>query len=318
MTTSERARTFFDEARAACRCSRVADYRLAGKFVRIRSEEGFESVHRAFAHLRTDIVVPDLEISVSQNSAMPSPPWTTDDYGSRGEIRGFNDARFRTAFDHLAGSLSMLDLERNLALFWTRDVEALPQAELGAPLKTILHWWLDARDALLVHAAAIGVGKGAVLLAGPGGAGKSTTAILCARSGLTYLADDYCAVDMSNPSQVHSLYGTGKLAPPNSSNAKVLLYLNEEPAVRTTAHLPLRAILVPQVDSSANETRIMRATASAAFKALAPSTISQLSGAGAQTFQRLAQLTQTLPAFQIALARDFERIPEVVRQLLDE
>lgn len=316
MIASERALAFFDEARAAFRGDRIADYRIAGETVRIRSEEGFDFVHRAFAHLQTGDGAPDLDISIGRSPAMPSPPWSVADYGARGEIRGFNDVRFRTAFDHIGSSLSMLDLERHQAIFWTRDADTLPQSEHGAPLKTILHWWLDQRGDLLLHAAAIGNEKHAVLLPGAGGAGKSTTAILCARDGLTYLGDDYCAVELSERRRVHSLYATGKLAHAHSADTKELLYLNEEATVNVTAHLPLRAILVPEIDASASNTKIEPAGSGAAFKALAPSTISQLSGAGPQTFQRIARLAQSLPAFRISLARDFDRIPDVVRKFL--
>lgn len=311
MTNSARTLTFFDEARAAFHGERVGHYQLAGKRVRIASSDGFDFVDRAFAHLRSEAPAsPDFDICVWQKSAMPSPPWSAEDYGPRGEIHGFNDARFATAFDHLGGSLSMFDRERNLAIFWTRDANALPQSEHGAPLKTILHWWLETRGDLFVHAAAIGNDPGAVLLAGEGGAGKSTTAILCAKSGLKYLSDDYCAVAMPD---VFSLYATGKVVRVDSPDAKELLYLSD-----AVERLPLRAILIPQIDNSASETTITSTTASAAFKALAPSTISQLSGAGAQTFQRLAQLAQMIPAFRLSLARDFDRIPKTIRTFLDE
>ncbi|MDQ6624163.1 MAG: hypothetical protein M3Y86_11860 [Verrucomicrobiota bacterium] len=314
MTSSARALAFFDEARAGFPGERIAHYQLAGRTVRIATGDGFDFVHRAFAHLRVDAPSGhDLEICVWQKSGMPAPPWRTDDYGPRGEIRGFNDPRFSTAFDHLASSLSMFDRERHRAIFWTRDASALPQSEHGAPLKTILHWWLEMRGDLFVHAAAIGNDSGAVLLAGEGGAGKSTTAILCARNGLTYLADDYCAVEMSAPPRVHSLYGTGKLVRENSRDEKELLY----PEMKRAAPLPLRAIFVPLICSSAKETTIEPTNASAAFKALVPSTISQLPGAGAQTFQRLAQLAQALPCFQLNLARDFDRIGQVVRDFLE-
>ena len=149
--------------------------------------------------------------------------------------------------------------------------------------------------------------------AGPGGAGKSTTALLCAESGLTYLGDDYCAVQMSRPPRVHSLYRTGKLVRENLPGEKELLY----PEAKTAADLPLRAIFIPQIDLAARETRIVPTASSEALKALAPSTISQLSGAGAHTFERLAQLVRTVPCFKLSLARDFDRIGKTVRDFLE-
>jgi hypothetical protein len=333
VTAESRALVFFDQARAAFAESsrrgetRVAYYRIAGKSVRIASTSGFESVHRAFAHLRDETVTtPDLEITAWDQSNIPSPPWSTDDYGVRGEIRGFNDVRFRTAFDHMASSLSMLDEERDHAIFWTRDVNALPQADHGAPLKTILHWWLEEHERLFIHGGAVGNNNGAVLLAGEGGVGKSTTALLCAASGLNYLGDDYCAVGMSAPIQLYSLYATGKVAPADSGrfakfgltssspphpDDKLLFYLPT-----TIDQLPLRAILVLRINPDASETTIRPSTSAKALKALAPSTISQLTGAGATTFERLAQLARTTPCFELSLARDFDHISEKISSLL--
>ena len=316
---SERAPSFFDEARAASHADRVEDYRIFGKMVRIASSRGFDFAHRAFAHLRGEATsAPDLEICAWAGDAIPSPPWSKEDYGTRGEIRGFNDARFSTAFDHMASSLSMLDRGGISRYFGRAMRTTLPQSDHGAPFKSLLHWWIESKGGLFLHGAAIGNSSGAVLLAGEGGAGKSTTAFLCAESGLTYLGDDYCAVEMATSPRVHSLYGTGKLIRENLKAEKELLYLNERQNYKMAESLPLRAILVPRIDTSATETTNAAANASEGLKALAPSTISQLSGAGATTFQRLAQLVQAVPAFRISLARDFDNIPNVIRNFLEK
>ncbi len=60
-------------------------------------------------------------------------------------------------------------------------------------------WWLNTVAAtmaphLLVHAAVVG-DRSAVLLPGASGAGKSTLAAACIRAGLSYLSDEYAALD---------------------------------------------------------------------------------------------------------------------------
>lgn len=61
---------------------------------------------------------------------------------------------------------------------------------LGSPLTALLHQ----RGALVLHAAAMAGGRGAVLIAGHSGAGKSTTVATLMRRGHRVLADDAAAV----------------------------------------------------------------------------------------------------------------------------
>ena len=96
---------------------------------------------------------------------------------------------------------TLLDGDRGA--FWARDAEALPRWETAAPLRTLLRWAL--RSGLhLVHAAAVVGARGAALLAGASGAGKSTTALAAAQAGLGYVGDDYCAVELGDPPRVRT------------------------------------------------------------------------------------------------------------------
>jgi hypothetical protein len=62
---------------------------------------------------------------------------------------------------------------------------------LGSCIGAILHQ----RGFLVLHATAIRVGEGAVLLAGNSGAGKSTTAAVFHQKGFEVMADDVVAID---------------------------------------------------------------------------------------------------------------------------
>jgi hypothetical protein len=63
----------------------------------------------------------------------------------------------------------------------------------------------------VLRAGAVGTHERAELLTGKGGIGKSTTALSCLRSGLSYLADDYLIVRLEPEPIVYSLYCTAKL-----------------------------------------------------------------------------------------------------------
>jgi len=77
--------------------------------------------------------------------------------------------RFSARLNIGANVFSMLDQQQNLAMYWIDDVANLPYWEKGSPLQSILNWWLSARERQYVHAAAIGIETGGVLIAAKGG-----------------------------------------------------------------------------------------------------------------------------------------------------
>ena len=95
-------------------------------------------------------------------------------------------------------------------LLGVEGVANLPWWEGGAPFRRQLHWAL-APDALPVHAAAVGDARGAALLVGRGGSGKSSTAVACLAAGLGFLGDDYCILRFEPEPVVHSLYCSAKV-----------------------------------------------------------------------------------------------------------
>ena len=164
LTFFERAHEAFEAAEQAASEVVSRDYRLGERRVRLRFAGNalVAAITPALAHLATplDAGAPRLTIglwdSASTGTRLPGPPWPMSDFGARREIRGYNDGRIRTAFDVGSGVLSLLDLEKNLALYWVRDAQQLPDYERAAPLLPILHWWMQAHGRQLAHGAAIG------------------------------------------------------------------------------------------------------------------------------------------------------------------
>lgn len=314
-------------------------YKIAGFNVRVRFASAALATRLtpALSHLATHPTTAALTIyawdTASIGISMPPPPWSEDDYLPRAEIRGFNNHRFRTAFDVYGAALRILDRERSEAIFWAQDAARLPGYEVGAPFRMLLHWWMSGHNRLLVHAAALGTPCAGVLLAGKSGSGKSTTAAACLNSELLYAADDYCLITPGPTPRVHSLYNTVKLyadtlqerAPHLATHSpgadflddrgKAIIFLHRRFAHKLTTEFPVKAILLPVVSSCA-ETRLRPATPIAALQALAPSTIMQLAGAGPQEFQRLANLVTQLPAYHLELGAQQDQIPRVIHNLL--
>jgi hypothetical protein len=315
-------------------------YRIGGYIVRLRfaSPALLPLITPALGHLAIPPGSPSaltvcLWDSASTGTKMPSPPWSTGDYIARGEVCGYSDRRIETAFHIGADALSILDKERDLAFFWVRDARRLPYYESGAPLRAILHWWMRDRGLQMIHAAAIGTAAGGVLIVGRGGSGKSTTALACFRSGLLYASDDYCLLAGEPLPYIHSVYNSAKLDPggapgfPEIASAacnldrldseKALFFLHRFCPENIASGFPVRAVLLPSVTGK-RETTCRLASATAALKALAPSTLFQLSGAGRAALETMAKVVKQLPCIHLELGTDLDKIPDAILGLLSE
>ena len=311
----------------------IGGYRIRLSF----SGAALLSLTRALEHLATDDhSTPDLTIclwdSESTGQRMVPRPWQEEDFLARGVIQGYNTERIYTAFQHGSGAVSVLDQERNVAVFWAPDAR-LPYWEHGSPLRSILHWWLLSRGLQLVHAAAVGNSSGGVLIGGKGGSGKSTTALACLESNLSYAGDDYTLLGLEPGPVVHSLYNSAKLNSdhvqrfpallPKVANKerladeKALLFVNEHDPAKVATRLPVRAILLPRV-TGLPETRWKPVSVALTLAALAPSTIFQLPRAGNEAFKFLAAFARNLPCYSLEVGTNLSTIPPVIERLLAE
>jgi len=291
----------------------------------------------ALAHLAiSDQAAPALKVLLWDRAVtsilLPPSPWQMEDYGQRSELRGCQEGRFLAAYQLDSGSLSLLDQQNHLALYVVQDATHLPYYEDGMPLRTILHWWLRDQSRQLVHAAAVGNGDRGVLIVGKSGSGKSTTALASLFAGMNYVADDYCAVKLDPKPRVYSLYSSGKVAAEHlchfpmlnllvnnpvglGQGEKALVLLQRHFPTQLSPDLPLQAILLPIITGQ-SETSLAAASKSAALRALAPSTIFQLSNGGEQDFRLLARLIERVPAYHLNLGTELTQIPKVIQTLL--
>lgn len=294
----------------------------------------------ALAHLALPPTQPQLTILGWDVAATPIrlPPslWQPADHYQRSELRGFQDGRFLAAYQLESGSFSLLDRQKGLAIYAVQDGSQLPYYEDGMPFRTILHWWLRDQGRQLLHAAAIGNEQGGVLIVGKSGSGKSTTALASLLAGMCYVADDYCCTAIKvadNPQAlVYSLYNSGKIAADHlrhfptlaslvnntagvEKGEKALLLLQQHFPTQVVACLPLRAILLPTITGE-RTTCLQPAGKGEALRALAPSTIFQLSTGGEQDFRFLTQLVEQVPTYRLNLGTDLAQIPKVIQTLL--
>jgi hypothetical protein len=303
----------------------------------------------AIAHLEMQASAPaDFEVHLwdndSTNTALPehinwlidNMRWHWERYlDSRSEVISLSNDLIHTSMHvHSQGCIvSAIDMPRKVALYWTQSAGLIPYYEHGSPLRTLFHWMVDDENHQFIHAGAVGLPAGGVLLAGKGGSGKSTTALTCLDSELQYVSDDYCLVETEPAPAAYCIYNTAKLVGSDDLERfpalgdqfirrglegepfKWMTFLYTYRPEKILQYTPLKAILIPRVTGQ-TDTRLSPATSAAALAAIAPSTLFQLPHAGDQAIHTISKLVRSLPCYYLELGMQLEQIPQVILDLL--
>ena len=316
--------------------------KIGGKIIKLTFDTNtlLSMITPAFDHLTIPPAIKaDLEVflwdSVSTDTAMVHRPWNDDAFLPRGEVKGFSNDQIKTVYLPDRDALSILDLQNNKAVYWVKDANTIPYFESGTPLLGILPQWFLSKGIIFVHGGAVGIQEGGVLIVGQGGSGKSSTALQCLKSSssLYYAADDYCLLELDPLVKVHSVFCSGKLDPDqidNLSFLKTVLYnsshLQSEKALfflaprfsdRLIQDFPLKAILIPRIIGK-GKTYFQSASAVEGLRALAPSTIFQLSGFNREAFSIMSALVQRVPSYHLYLGENREETSYVIKSLLKQ
>ncbi|HYZ79487.1 MAG TPA: hypothetical protein VE596_19160 [Gaiellaceae bacterium] len=301
--------------------------------IRFAGQAAAKALRPAFAHLEAQETEPPaltLHVWDSERPAAAPPRSAEADAGAAGTGPSYYSESDGSRALHQPASdvFSVLTTEADRGWFWMPDATALPYWDYTAPFRHLLSWWLDAEGFRHVHGGAVGTAEGGVLLVGPGGSGKSTTALASLLDErLRYAGDDYVAVGSGPAPAVHSLYCSGKVHPEDLSRLPHLEALladgnpADEKAVfyveSATAGFPLRAIVLPRV-TDRRAARAIPGTQAAALAALAPSTIFQLHPPAREALAQMAQLVRRVPTYVLELGTDVETIPAELLRLLEQ
>lgn len=338
------ARTGFEEAAGRLGVSERA-YGIAGRAVVVRVAGPELATRLGYAlehHPAPDPSAPRLTVNAWDISAtgVPMPPFPESalDGGrsAKERVAAPEDVRIHYHFDPRA--LSVLAREEDTAYVSYGDALTLPTWELGAPLLTVIQWWMHEHGRNLVHGAALGTDRGGILLVARGGSGKSSTALATLSptgraSGLRYAGDDYCLIGLDPEPRAFTLYGTGKIAPSQAArfpdlvagpalnadhpdHEKIVMHVSRGAPDRMIHEFPIVSLVVPVIDGG--PTRVSPVSAGHALHALAPSTVLQLAGAGGETFATLADLVRRVPTHALHLAPDPREASAVLAALIDD
>ena len=317
-----------------------AAFILAGQIIRLEGAGPalISRIAPAFAHLPrvSDETPADLTVLLWDTASTGQP---LPDLGAHRAVAGspvtpiLHGGGRSFVFHAFENAMSYLDYEERVGVYLVEDASTLPPWERACPLRALLTWWLAPQDLLLAHGAAIGSAEGAVVLAGPGGCGKSSTALSCFAAGMGYLGDDYVLLDPSSRS-VWSVYCSAKLAeedlarfpglmqpetaqPADPADAKRVGW---PAAVRPSAMVlsaPLCAIVVPVVTLGPACT-LAPVPASRALMAVAPLTVFQTAGDQRTAFRLATESVKEMPTFRLELGAGMERVPGLLQGIIDK
>jgi len=318
-------------------------YRFAGRVanVRVAGQRLATEIHRPFAHLHLPgDGSPDSHLNVDlwdqAFTGVPCPlPAPTQDLEAPGTIEPSPDGRFVSY--RRAGTQYSYDRAQRHLIGWVCDTERMTQFERGRPFMGPLHLWHQDRDVHAVHAGLVSRDGRGVLFGGAGGAGKTTSALMCLEAGFMYLSDDYVGLETidDGPSIGHSVFCSTHVAPKHLTNFpflvphalpgklsiedKSLVFLSEVLPERLSQRTQLTVIVLPRVTHQL-ETTFRRATRAEALFRLAPSSVflQRASLKGKRALDKLEHLVRHTPAYCLDLGTDPGVIPERVGEILEQ
>jgi hypothetical protein len=220
-------------------------------------------------------------------------PWRLPEVGPRGFVRGSSPDGVSAVYEPGSGAITLFDNDSAQILYRVPGIDEIPWWERAAPLRPALHFALAGPASHLVHAGAVGdPDRGGLLLAGPGGSGKTSLALAAVEHRMHYVGDDYVLLVGG---VAWNLYRTAKVdAGPGREKAVV-----EIDSSALVEALPVRAVVVPAICDG--DARLERISAGGALLALAPSTAFQMPFDRGAVIGTLAELVRRVPCYRLEL-----------------
>jgi hypothetical protein len=314
---------------------------MAGRLARVRvvGPEVTAEIERPFCHLILDQdpgLPPALHVDIWEEAATGVGCEACE--ARMGEniphqITASQDARF-VVYDVKQTRIAV-DRSCQHMVEWIGSREELTQYERGRPLFPALLLWLMDQGIQPLHAGLVAREGRGVLLGGPSGVGKSTSALACAAAGFDYLADDCVGLEsMEDGTFVgHSLYASANLESnhlqrlralsPHGRRGRLdweeksLLLLADLAAGQLHPNVSISAVALPRL-APGGATTARRASKVEALLRLAPSSTFMFPHArgGRSAFERLTPLIERVPTFWLDLGGNLDEIAPAVDEVL--
>lgn len=253
-----------------------------------------------------------------------------DDVSKKRLEAGENSSSIVSTMDDY-NTVSIAELDRGIFVCWLRGSSYVTGCLPVKPLSNLIHWRMTPRKYQLIHAAAVGDERGAVLLVGPRQSGKSTTSLNLLTAGMGYLGDDYVMVGPATRGDglsVFSIYSRARiqklpaalkskqeLADTTSFyDRKFAIQLYPFFADQIVLEAPLKALICPYFGQKAGA--LVSVAKSHAFARALP-TLAYLPGQEKITMANISDCVFRLPCYSLELADDFDATAAAIKQFLD-
>lgn len=236
---------------------------------------------------------------------------------SRYRVHHLTDSRFWQFYDR--------HTHRGIQLM--AEPTAAPAWDAGSPLRNFLHWFFSSRGYGLVHAGTLALDSSGLLLAGPGGSGKSGTVLAGIRHGLQTVGDDYVLIQIGQTSTAMPLFRTLKqdakgfermglsqlpdLSRELNWQGKHQFTLSDVSTEKHPCRIELLALCLPVI-TYGERTHFEPIDSKSAFLSLVPSGVTQMPGDRDASFVFGAKLSRQLPAYRLKLGTDPAEIASAI------
>ena len=307
--------------------------RIAGRHVaiRFRSPEVADRYERATRAVAIDPAVAALEpvaLSIgcwdtaTTGIGLPDLPWFDENLLHRDRVRGHTTGDVRATYQQSEGLLHLYDGRQAVGLLHATSAAAVQPWTDRAPFRTFIGWWTSDLGLAMMHSSCVATDRGAALIAGSSGSGKSTTAMTCVLAGFSFLCDDACIVDLDavGGPAVHAVYGRSKLEPDAANRLGLAAGPDGGPLLtepdRTVREAPARVLLLPQV-TGARETRIEELPRTEVIRTLVGGSIREGGGLGGRALQEMTRVVRTLPSYRLRLGTDVDGVSAAVAEAIE-
>jgi hypothetical protein len=277
---------------------------------------------------------PDLTIDIwdqDETGVAGTPAGRDEDQTRYSVLSAHSDDRYIA--EERQGRMIWLDREECRIVGFTGPADRLNIDERGRPFQRMLAILLNDKGVQPVHAGLVAWQDQGMLITGMSGAGKSTSSIACLNAGFGYLGDDTVGLEANSDGTFtgHGMYASCLVTPDHlkrfpafaphqhaanrSHEDKSVIYLSELFPGQMKIDVPIKAIVLPRVVGTGENT-FRPASKGEALRALAPSSVIMfVAGPTARSIDKLVALIEAVPCYALELGRDVNGIPDTIREI---